>query len=237
VAARIKLDMHMHTQYSRDSRSSLEAFARRAIETGLGAVCVTDHDTAAGGLRLAKMDVPFTVVPGEEVTTRDGEIVGLFLERDVPRGLAAEETAKRIRDQGGLVYIPHPFSRNRLRHLRRPALDRLVEQELVDAVEIFNAREITAASNAHAVAFAVQHGLPGGVGSDAHRLAEIGRAYIEVADFATPSELLAALREGTIVGKLSGAVVHLRTWSDIARKVGRRAASGLRLGMAPRRRP
>src|SRR5207245_2182353 len=164
-----------------------------------------DHDTAAGGLRLGRMDVPFRVVAGEEVTTRDGEMVGLFLERDVPPGLSAEETAKRIRDQGGLVYIPHPFSRNRLRHLRRPALDRLVERKLVDAVEVFNAREISAASNARAVAFAVQHGLPGGIGSDAHRVPEVGRAYIEVADFATPAELLTVLGEGTIGGKLSGA--------------------------------
>jgi len=234
---RIKLDMHTHTQYSRDSRSGLDAFARRSAEAGLGAVCVTDHDTAAGGLRLAHMDVPFTVIPGEEVTTRDGELVGLFLQRDVPARLSAEETAKRIREQGGLVYVPHPFSRNRLRHLRQAALDRLVEAKLVDAIEIFNAREISAASNAHAAAFAVRHGLPGGVGSDAHRLAEIGRTYIEVAPFTTASELLAVLGEGTVVGRLSGAVVHLRTWADIARKLARQTVWTVRSVMTPPRRP
>ena len=234
---RIKLDMHTHTQFSRDSRTSLEAFARRAAEAGLGAVCVSDHDTVAGGLRLASLDVPFRVIPGEEVTTRDGELIGLYLRRDVPPRLPADETADRIRDQGGLVYVPHPFSRNRLRHLHRRALDRLVERKLVDAVEVFNAREISGTSNARAVAFAVQHGLPGGVGSDAHRVAEVGRAYIEVADFATPAELLTVLGEGTIVGKLSGAVVHLRTWADVARKLARRTVWTLTSGTTPPRRP
>src|SRR5207245_1094772 len=83
--------MHTHTQFSRDSRTSLEAFARRAAEAGLGAVCVTDHDTAAGGLRLAALDPPFRVIPGEEGTTRDGELIGLYLRRDVPPRLPAEE--------------------------------------------------------------------------------------------------------------------------------------------------
>src|SRR3989442_8886898 len=113
--------MHTHRQFSRDSGTSLEAFARRAAEAGLGAVCVTDHDTAAGGLRLAALDPPFRVIPGEEVTTRDGELIGLYLRRDVPPPLPAYETAERIHGPGGPVYVPHPFSRNRLRHLHRRA--------------------------------------------------------------------------------------------------------------------
>src|SRR5437870_9794591 len=110
MADRIKLDMHTHTQFSRDSRTSREACARRAAEAGLGAVCVTDHDTAAGGLRLAALDPPFRVIPGEEVTTRDGELIGLYLRRDVPPRLPADETAERIRDQGGLSSFLIPYA-------------------------------------------------------------------------------------------------------------------------------
>lgn len=229
--------MHTHTEYSPDSRSRLPDFARAAAAAGLGAVCVTDHNTIEGALRLRELDVPFQVVVGEEIYSAEGEIIGLFLEQAVPAHLPADETIERIHAQGGLVYIPHPFSRNRLRHLRLERLRALADR--IDAIEVFNAREIAASSNAKALAFALAQAKPGGVGSDAHRLVELGRAYVEVAPFGTAEELLVALRAGTVTGRLSGIAMHVRTWGDAALKVGERLAGRLRGGTPrdPERRP
>jgi predicted metal-dependent phosphoesterase TrpH len=222
----IRLDMHMHTEYSRDSRVLLIDFAALAREAQLGAVCITDHDTIEGGLRLREMDTGLQVIVGEEITTGDGELVGLFLEKKIPPGLTAERSIALIHEQGGLAYVPHPFSRNRRRHLRRSVLERLAGS--IDIVEVFNAREVASASNVRALEFARAHDLPGGVGSDSHRRSEIGRAYVAVAPFTTPQELLIALREGKVTGTLTGFGIHVRTWIDIGRKFMRKQVTHLR---------
>jgi predicted metal-dependent phosphoesterase TrpH len=223
---RIRLDMHTHTEYSRDSRVSLADYARLAREAQLGAVCITDHDTIEGGLRLRELDTDLQVIVGEEITTADGELVGLYLEKKVAPGLSAEHSIEAIHEQGGLAYVPHPFSRNRRRHLRRSVLERVASK--LDIVEVFNAREAASASNLLALEFARAHDLPGGVGSDAHRPIEIGRAYVDVAPFVTPQELLIALREGKVTGTLSGFGIHVRTWVDIGRKFMRTRVARLR---------
>jgi predicted metal-dependent phosphoesterase TrpH len=218
--------MHMHTEYSRDSRVGLADFAGLARKAELGAVCITDHDTIEGGLRLREMDSGLQVIVGEEITTVDGELVGLYLEKKVTPGLSAEQTIELIHEQGGLAYVPHPFSRNRRRHLRRSVLERVARE--LDIVEVFNAREAASASNVRALEFARAHDLPGGVGSDSHRPIEIGRAYVDVVPFVTPQELLAALREGKVTGTLSGLGIHVRTWVDIGRKFMRTRVARLR---------
>ncbi|CAN5164816.1 PHP domain-containing protein [soil metagenome] len=220
---KVRLDMHTHTEFSPDSRMRLADYAAKAAESGLGAVCITDHNTVAGALRLREMDVPFKVIVGEEIYSLGGEIVGLFLTKAVPPHLPAAETIERIQDQGGLAYIPHPFSRNRLRHLKLETLTELAPR--IDVIEVFNAREMAASSNAKALAFALAHGIPGGVGSDSHRLAEVGRAYVEIAEFETAPELVIALREGTATGKLSGMAMHVRTWGDAVTKAAGRLVS------------
>jgi hypothetical protein len=222
----IRLDMHMHTEYSRDSRVALADFAELARNARLGAVCITDHDTIEGALRLREMDTGLQVIVGEEITTADGELVGLYLSERVAPGQSAEHSIDLIHEQGGLAYVPHPFSRNRRRHLRRSVLD-LVAPKL-DIVEVFNAREVASSSNVRALAFAREHDLPGGVGSDSHRRIEIGRAYVDVAPFASPQELLVALREGKVTGTLSGIGIHVRTWIDIGRKLMRTRVARLR---------
>jgi len=218
--------MHMHTEYSRDSRVPLAEFAELARKAQLGAVCITDHDTVEGGLRLRETDPGLQVIVGEEITTTDGELVGLYLEKKVASGLTAEHTIDLIHEQGGLAYVPHPFSRNRRRHLRRSVLERVAPK--LDVVEVFNAREVATSSNVRALEFAREHDLPGGVGSDSHRPIEIGRAYVDVAPFVTPQELLAALREGKVTGTLSGFSIHVRTWVDIGRKFMRTRVARLR---------
>ena len=228
MAETVKLDMHMHTEYSRDSRVPLSEFAALARKAGLAAICVTDHDTIEGALRLREMDTGLQVIVGEEITTGDGELVGLFLSKRVPPGMTAERTVNLIHEQGGLAYVPHPFSRNRRRHLRKRILENVAKK--VDIIEVFNAREVATVSNVLALEFARTHDLPGGVGSDAHRRIEIGRAYVEVKPFATPQELVVALREGKVTGTLSGVGIHVRTWVDIARKLLTRKRAAPPLG-------
>lgn len=221
---RVKVDMHMHSERSPDSRLSVALQARRIKEAGLDVACATDHNTIEGGLRLRDLADGFRVIVGSEILSRDGEIVGLFLERDVPRGLSAEETIDRIRDQGGVVIVPHPFSRNRGNHMRRPALERI--QARVDAVEVFNAREAFASDNARAAAFAAERGIAGAVGSDSHRASEIGAAWLEMDDFAGRDGFVAALRGATVEGRLSGLAVHLWTRWDVLRKRLARRSGG-----------
>lgn len=224
---RVKVDMHMHSERSPDSRMRPAQQARRIKETGLDVVCATDHNTIEGGLRLREIADGFRVIVGEEILSRDGEIIGLFLEKDVPPRLSAEETIARIRDQGGVVSIPHPFSRNRLNHIRRAALDRI--RTSIDAIEIFNAREAFNADNLRAAQYASDHDIAGAVASDAHRPAEVGAAWLEMDDFADRDGFVAALRGGTVSGELSGQIVHLWTRMDVIRKWFAR-----RLGSPPR---
>jgi len=221
------MDMHTHSEYSPDSRTPLAAQAAALTAAKIDVVCATDHNTIEGALRLRELAPEgLRVIVGEEVSTRDGEIIGLFLEKPIPRDLSGEETIARIKDQGGIVSVPHPFSRNRIYHLRRDALDRLWEQ--IDCIEIFNAREAFSADNRRAEAFAKERSIPGAVGSDAHRVSEIGRAYIEVDEFAGRDDFVEALRGGVVNGRLTGSAIHLATRYDVFRKwlVRRRTKKG-----------
>jgi len=224
--SKIKVDMHTHSEYSPDSRTPIASQAAAIKAAGLDVVAATDHNTIEGALRLRELADGFRVIVGEEVSSRDGEIIGLFLEKPVPRGLSAEETIARIHDQGGLVSVPHPFSRNRRFHLRRSALERVWKD--IDCIEVFNAREAFTQDNVRAAAFAKDKGLPGAVGSDAHRASEIGRAWVEVEDFVGRDDFIATLREGSVIGKLTGNYIHVLTRLDVFRKwwTRRRAKSG-----------
>src|SRR5258708_40374255 len=111
---KIKLDMHTHCEYSPDSRTPVAVQALAIKAAGLDVVCATDHNTIEGALRLRELADGFRVIIGEEVSSRDGEIIGLFLEKAIPRDLSAEETIARIHDQGGLVSVPHPYTHNRI---------------------------------------------------------------------------------------------------------------------------
>ena len=213
--------MHTHSEYSPDSRTPLAAQLAAAKAAGLDVLCATDHNTIEGALRLREAADGIRVIVGEEVSSRDGEIIGLFLEKPIPRDRSAEETIELIHEQGGIVSVPHPFSRNRLYHIRRAALDRVYGQ--IDCIEVFNAREAFARDNRRAEAFAKEREIPGAVGSDAHRTSEIGRAWIEVDEFADRDGFLASLRGGTVHGRLTGSAIHLATRYDVFRKwLGRR---------------
>jgi predicted metal-dependent phosphoesterase TrpH len=132
---------------------------------------------------------------GEEITTSDGELIGLFLKRLVPRGLSAVETAVSVKDQGGLIYLEHPYDQYR-RHLSESAIETIAD--LIDIVEVFNGRS-DERTNLHAEELRQTLGVPAGAGSDAHSLSELGSVYLEMDDFDGPSDFLAKLSRAQIV--------------------------------------
>jgi predicted metal-dependent phosphoesterase TrpH len=194
----VRVDFHSHTMWSGDSTTTPQEIEEAVVESGIDVLCVTDHNSIRGAETLAAQ-LPCRVVVGEELRTHAGEIIGLFLTEHVPFGISPAEAAERIRAQGGLVYVPHPYDPMR-RNLAEPALVELADADLLDAVEVFNAKTSLAHLNDRAAAFAAERGLPGGAGSDAHVPEAVGAAYVEMPDFDGPAAFLRSLREGSVVG-------------------------------------
>ncbi|MFQ5879184.1 MAG: PHP domain-containing protein [Dehalococcoidia bacterium] len=216
----LKADLHSHTYFSPDCLTAPERYVAACQRRGINCVAVTDHNTIQGGLAVQKM-APFRVIIGEEVRTGEGEITGLFLTQEVPGGLTLEETVRRIKEQGGLISIPHPFDRFRGEPLGREALLRVLAQ--VDIIEVFNARTTLPRDNQRAVELALKHDLAMGAGSDAHSPWEVGRAYVEMPEFdGGPQEFLQALRQGRVVGRRSSPLlIHLVSrWAALRRRLG-----------------
>ncbi len=210
LRSRAVIDLHCHTAASFDSRSRPRDVVRRAFERGLTHLAITDHERLEGALEARSLAPPgLVVLVGEEIRTADGDLIGLFLEAPIPSGRSAQATIAAIREQGGLVGIPHPFDRWRGSLGRRTWLREIVG--LVDWVEVHNARALFRA-NARAAAFAAEHGLPGVAVSDAHTLLEVGVASTIVeGDPSTPEGLLAALRTASLVTGRGAFVARLAT--------------------------
>jgi predicted metal-dependent phosphoesterase TrpH len=194
----VRVDLHTHTMWSGDSTTTPDEFAAATEASGLDVVCITDHNAIAGAVTLRDV-VGCRVVVGEEVRTTAGELIGLFLTERVPTGLGHLDTARAIRDQGGVVYVPHPFDPMR-RNMNERALYELAEADLLDAVEVFNAKTSLASLNRRAAEFAAEFGIVGGAGSDGHVPDALGAAYVEIDDFETPAEFLAGLARGRVAG-------------------------------------
>ena len=182
----VRVDLHSHTMWSGDSTTTPEEVEEAVLDCGIDVLCITDHNATKGAEELAGR-LACQVIVGVEVKSRSGEIIGLFLEERIPFGLPAPDVCRRIRDQGGIVYVPHPF--DPLRNcLREDVLLELIEADL----EHLNRR-------AHDVAR--EAGLAMGGGSDAHVPDALGAAYSEMPAFdGTPAGFLASLREGTVIG-------------------------------------
>ncbi|MHB9089835.1 MAG: PHP domain-containing protein [Chloroflexota bacterium] len=205
-----RIDLHTHTHFSPDSTAGLIDIMKAVRKRGLDAIAVTDHNRIEGALRLREM-APFLVVVGEEIKTAEGEIPAL---------LSPEETVGRIREQGGVVYVPHPFDRVRPSHLARKALMRIIDT--VDVVEVINSRTTLPWDNWRAERLAQEHGLLRGAGSDAHIPREIGHAWVELPPFVDAKEFLASMGEGRAIGRLTTPLVHLTTrWVKLRRRLRR----------------
>ena len=209
----LKADFHIHTKYSMDSQSEPEDIIKRCQKMGINCVAIADHDAAEGGLKMLEI-APFKVIVAEEILTFSGEVMGMFLQKRIASGIPLEIAIAAIKEQGGLVCIPHPFDPVRGLRLNADEFSKLVPQ--IDLIEVFNARVLSAQTNSNARNFAREHNLPGTAGSDAHTISEIGNVFVELNDFNSPEEFLVALRQATIQGKRAGPFVHFHsTWAKI----------------------
>jgi predicted metal-dependent phosphoesterase TrpH len=190
--------MHSHTMWSGDSTTTPDELARAVADSGIDVLCITDHNAIKGAVDLLDQ-LPCRVVVGEELRTHAGEIIGLFLAERIPVGLQPEEAARAIRAQGGVVYIPHPYDPMR-RNLSERALERLLDADLVDAIEVINAKTSLRSLNDRAAAIAAERGLAAGAGSDAHVPDAIGAAFVEMPDFDGAEDFVDKLRRGRPVG-------------------------------------
>lgn len=190
--------MHSHTMWSGDSTTTPDEVRESVVASGLDVLCITDHNAVKGAHELTRL-LPCRVVVGEELRTHAGEIIGLFLTDVVPFGTPPAAAARAIRDQGGVVYVPHPFDPMR-RNLAEPALVELCAAGLVDAVEVLNAKTSLPSLNRRAAEFATEHGVLAGAGSDAHVPDALGAAYVEMPDFDGPADFLAKLADAVVVG-------------------------------------
>ena len=202
----LKADLHIHTEYSMDCNTPLDKIIRRCEELEINCIAIADHGTAEGALKMQKI-VPFQVIVAEEIMTTQGEIMGMFLKETIPGGLSPPETVRRIREQGGLVNIPHPFETIRGSALKDRSIAEIAAN--IDVMEVLNSRSPFPANSNKASAFAGEHGIVPGAGSDAHTLFEIGNAYVIMPEFNGPQEFLKALSQGKIYGRRSGLKVHL----------------------------
>lgn len=213
----MRVDLHIHTRYSSDALTSPQGLVRRCQEVGLDCIAVTDHNTMKGALEVQRL-ASFPVILGEEIKTTEGELIGLFLKEPIPKRLTPVETARRIKEQGGLVVIPHPFDGFRRSAMRDP---RVLETVLpyVDIVEAFNARTMRRYRE-KAAGFAREHKLAVSAVSDAHSPLELGRTYVEMEPFKTPQEFKEALARGRLVTVPTTVFIHvLTTLTKVARRL------------------
>jgi len=184
----LRIDLHLHSCWSHDSDTSLDALVARAWELGLDRIALTDHNTAEGALELA-LRQPELVIVAEEVRTTEGEIIGLFITRSLPAGGRPEEVCDAIHEMGGLTYACHPLDRRRASF--RP--ERLVAlAPRLDIIETHNAWSEPTANRATAD-LCRELGKVGATGSDAHAPQELGRTWMEIEPYADPQDFLRKL--------------------------------------------
>lgn len=200
-----KMDMHMHSHRSFDSLNQPRRLVEAARRLGLDRIIITDHNEIEGAREARRID-PELVIVGEEVKTAQGiDVIGIFIEELIPKGTDAVETCRLIREQGGVVYLPHPFDSSRAggpETIRRLA-------DHVDVVEVHNARCFPVTLNDRAAQWAAETGLLCGAGSDAHTIPELGRGYVELPPFQnTRQSLLEALASARVAGTVNTSPVY-----------------------------
>ncbi|MEX2534870.1 MAG: PHP-associated domain-containing protein [Trueperaceae bacterium] len=220
----MRIDLHCHTEASHDCSSRFESVLSRCRQQSIAVQAVTDHNEIWGALELrATATAPGDpkIIVGEEVTSSEGEIIGLFLEEKIPAGLRPEEVVTQIRDQGGLVLLPHGFDPLKAHRLSPSARERIADD--IDIVEVFNSRVSHPNRNSQASVWAAERDLPASAGTDAHIVSALGTAWVESPDrhIDDPEALLEALRAGVVTGTWTHPVAAYtyKLWDS-----GRRAA-------------
>lgn len=190
----MKVDLHVHTNYSSCSNLELNRL-KKLCENFKIFPAITDHGTIEGAKEFKNCII------GEEIKTKEGEIIGLFLNETIPEGLEIEETIDKIKKQGGLIYVPHPFDWLRM-NVKRLNFK-------IDIIEVFNGRVIQQKINRKAMEFAERNSILKGVGSDTHTEIEFGNIYNEIEEFREPKEFLKKLKNANLIMNPHPAYVHI----------------------------
>jgi hypothetical protein len=206
---KINIDLHVHTNYSRCAILKPAEIEPLALKRGLDAVAITDHNTIDGALEVKNHAKKIKVIIGEEIKTTKGEIIGYFLNEQIPPFLTPEETIKEIKRQGGLVSVPHPFDRLRSSRLEAETLEKILPN--LDMIEIFNSRDILTGQDFGLIEKACQMGAVPVAASDAHLRVEVGRSYLTMEAFDGPEDFLKNLNGMIPVKRKSPFWVHLVT--------------------------
>jgi predicted metal-dependent phosphoesterase TrpH len=215
----MKVDFHVHTKYSIDALISIDDLIKKSRKLGI-VPAVTDHNNIDAHAELRKRDAEF--IGGEEIKTEEGfDLIGLYINEKIEKKTPFAEAVDRIKEQGGLVYLPHPFDVTR----SGIGKERISLVKKVDIVEVFNARTIFENANKEANEVAEQYRKQKGAGSDSHFLFEFGSTYVEMeeCDLENQKELLKKLKNANIIGKK--APFYVRGAADIVatlKKVGLR---------------
>ena len=193
----IVCDLHMHTSWSHDCAIEVADLLAHAETEGLGAIAITDHNAFGGAREALAATTPLTVIAGEEIKTEaQGEVIGLFLAEEIPRGMPFADTLAAIHEQDGVVYLPHPFDRM---HSIPDAATLRRHLDEIDVFEVYNARLLFEAYNDEALRFARKYNLTMGAGSDAHVLQGVGTGALRMREFHDREEFLASLRSAQVL--------------------------------------
>jgi predicted metal-dependent phosphoesterase TrpH len=202
--SRVRLDLHNHTSFSADGGLTPDELLSEAKSCGLDCIAVTDHNTVRGALSalsLSESDPSLPrVIPGIEVFTKEGEVIGLYVREDIPKGTPLQQAVDRIRELGGLVYLPHPYD-----VFRRGAVSSAMRgnaAQCSDVIEVANGRALGPRAGVKSSRLAALYDKPHGAGSDAHHKREVGRSYVVVSEMPTRETLVKLLAAGGIDNKL-----------------------------------
>jgi len=214
----LKVEFHCHTVYSKDSLTSPAALVEACRRKGIDRVVVTDHNTIAGARAAQALD-PQRVIVGEEIMTTQGELLAAFVQEEIPAGLEPYQAIRRLREQGAVISVSHPFDRFRQGGWTLPALLEILP--LVDAIETFNSRCYFPYFNAQAAELARRSNLPATVGSDAHATLELGRALLWLEPFDDAEGMRRNLRTAHQQTRWSPPWFHLISrWAVFLKKTG-----------------
>jgi predicted metal-dependent phosphoesterase TrpH len=200
-----KVDLHVHTCYSSDSLTQLPALVRACRRRGLQKIAITDHNTIAGALEAREL-APDLIIVGQEIDTTLGELIAYYMREPVPPDLPPKEAIARLKEQGAVIGVSHPFESLRSSALARGALSDIIDE--VEALEVFNSRCLLQGDNRRASEWAERHGKLATAGSDAHTLWEVGRGYVALPPFEGAEEFRRSLAQGQPGGRPSGLWVH-----------------------------
>ena len=201
----IRVELHCHTSFSKDSRIHPEALLALCHKRGIDRIAITDHNTIEGAQIAAEID-PQRVIVSEEIMTTQGELLAYYVKHRVPPGLPPMEAIAQLRVQGAVISVAHPFDALRSGAWEIDHLAAILAH--VDAIEVFNGRSWSQSANRRAALLAEEHHLLQSAGSDAHSYMEVGRTYLELASFAGPGEFRVSLSQATIRRYRSSPLVH-----------------------------